>query len=1120
MADTAANNLLPTFDVELRRSHRAEIAAAVAAFGAAVREPLAVGAGGQEHQIQAPVARLVKDVAKILGLKVTMHAEVPLQELSVRPDFAVDLSGGRVGHIEVKAPSKSPDPKQWQTRSHDGRQWQKLSLLPNLLLTNGQSFALYRDGMRVGPIAVLDGALERAGRSLRPADDRFVQVIQHFLDWTPSPPPDLRALLRTSARLCRYLREEVMEVLEHERTVQGDRPFTTLADEWRSILFPRMTDAADFADSYAQTITFALLLARDAGISFEGRDLPAIGRQLGKQHALIGRALGLLSDPAAADNLFVIETLRRVISAVDWDGFDKKNDTHSLLYEFFLEEYDPQLKRLSGSYYTPDRLARAMVRFSDRILRERLERPEGFAAKDVIVVDPAMGTGTFLVEIVGAVAETVAASQGEGATEQRLRELVRKRLIGFERQVTPFAVAELRLHDLLREHEVDVPPDEMRFLADTFDDPDRQELAFGRMYAELRKSREGANRVKRDVPVMAIIGNPPYLDRAHTRDPAPWIEDRRDPAKPADITARPSLDEFRQGGRLDYKLAATWVFFWRWAIWKAFEAHPNDPAGLVAFITPSSYLSGAAFAGMRSYMRQVADEGWVIDLSPEGHQSPVPTRLFPKVQQPLAITVLVRYADPRPDTPARIHYCKVTGTAEEKFRVLATLDSPGWSLCPDGRTADFRPSSGAAWSSHPSLADVMPWKAPGTRTKRTWVIAPSAEVLEQRWAALTSSRPNARAELMKVTRDRDVDVVPGPIPGQPHQSTPIRDEATAKPNIVRYAYRSFDWQYLILDPRVVDFASPDLWRLSGNEQIYVSEQHTNIVTAGPGLTFAPHVPDMDHFQGHHGGRVLPLYRGVEGAMNFAPGILTYLADQLGKRVAGQDLLAYIAAVVAHSGYTRRFGENLVSPGIRVPLTRDVALWERALDLGRQVIWLHTRGERFHDTRNGRPRSAPRLPDTQRPRIVQKIPYAAADMPETVRYEAETETLLIGGRGRVAPVPAAVWEYNVGGMRIVKKWVGYRLRTPRRRKAASPLDLINARNWTDDFNTELLDLLHMLGLLVRLEPDQESLLDDVCSGPLVTVADLEAATVFPPPKNSRGPIRPSCQGGQTAVGAEG
>ena len=138
-------------------------------------------------------------------------------------------------------------------------------------------------------------------------------------------------------------------------------------------------------------------------------------------------------NPAAADSLLVIETLRRIIGAVEWDQLEVTSaDAHATLYETFLQEYDPELRRQSGSYYTPDRLARSMVRFTDEILREKLNRPWGYANDDVIVVDPAMGTGTFLVEVVDLVAETVAAHQGEGARAQRLRDLFGRRLIGFE----------------------------------------------------------------------------------------------------------------------------------------------------------------------------------------------------------------------------------------------------------------------------------------------------------------------------------------------------------------------------------------------------------------------------------------------------------------------------------------------------------------------------------------------------------------------------------------------------------------------------------------------------------------------------------------------------------------
>jgi hypothetical protein len=1097
----------------------ARLADAVEEFGAAVRQPLAAGIGRPEDQIADPVARLVQAAGRALGLKVVTHAETPLSELSIRPDFAVDVADSAVGFIEVKRPGKGADPTAWSARSHDGRQWQKLRLLPNVLYTDGSEWALYRDGERAGPVAKLDGALDKAGRSLSLGDGKLARVLEEFLWRPPDPPRGLRSLVRTAARLCRYLREEVIEVLEYEQTARNGRPFTALAQEWRQLLFPRMTGNARFADAYAQTITFALLLARNAGITFEGHDLPAIGRQLGKQYALIGRALAVLSDPAAADSLLIIETLRRIIGAVDWDQLDATGpDAHATLYETFLQEYDPQLRRLSGSYYTPDRLARSMVRFTDRILREKLNRPWGYANDDVIVVDPAMGTGTFLVEVVDQVAETVAAHQGEGARAQRLRDLFRDRLIGFERQVTPYSVAEMRLHEALKTgYGVDVPEQEMRFLADTFEDPDKQELAFGAMYAELQRQREGANRVKRDVPVMAVIGNPPYLDRAHQRDPAPWIEDRREPGRPADILRRPSLDEFRRHDRLDYKLAATWVFYWRWAIWKAFEAHPDQPAGVVAFITPSSYLTGAAFARMRSYMRRVADEVWIIDVSPERHQPPVPTRIFPTVQQPLCIAVLVRRG-PRSCTPARVYYRAVTGTREEKLRLLdhLRLSDPAWQECQGHGEEPFIPATGTAWSRYPSLGDIFPWQSPGVKANRTWVIAPHPDVLKDRWEYLISSDPDQRDELLKATRDRTADSIAPPIPGHPQPRRTLRSEKSRHLRVAPYAYRSFDRQYLLLDTRVIDYPRPALWAVDGPRQVFISEPHTNVIDDGPALSFSAAIPDMHYFQGHHGGRVLPLYRDRAATTpNIAPGLLDCLRQSLAREVDAEDLLAYIAAVVAHPGYSRLFARDLTIPGIRVPLSANPEAWDRAITLGRKVISLHTAATAYPDP-TPHQLTSPQRPDHDGPQIIRAIPYTAEEMPDAVHYDESNQILCIGSTGQVAPVPPPVWDYRVGGMRVVDKWIRYRLKNPRRRRASSLLDEINATCWTRFFNDDLLDLLCVLERLIRLEPAQDTLLRDIFNYPILDTPQLRAAGVLPAPDSSRHPQDKSSPPGQLAI----
>ena len=141
---------------------------------------------------------------------------------------------------------------------------------------------------------------------------------------------------------------------------------------------------------------------------------------------------------------------------------------------------------------------------------------------------------------------------------------------------------------------------------------------------------------------LIVTGNPPYRDKA--RGAAPWIEARRPAGRPEPIP-RPSLDEFRRPGkgRTDYVLSSMYVYFWRWALWQAMES--RDPPGTVAFITPSAWLKSDALLGMREHMRRCADEMWIIDLSPEGHQAPVNTRIFPGIQTPVCIGVLTQFLD-------------------------------------------------------------------------------------------------------------------------------------------------------------------------------------------------------------------------------------------------------------------------------------------------------------------------------------------------------------------------------------------------------------------------------------------------------------------------------------------
>lgn len=257
---------------------------------------------------------------------------------------------------------------------------------------------------------------------------------------------------------------------------------------------------------------------------------------------------------------------------------------------------------------------------------------------------------------------------------------------------------------------------------------------------------------------------------------------------------------------------------------------------------------------------------------------------------------------------------------------------------------------------------------------------------------------------------------------------------------------------------------------------------------GPAISATRFVPDLDHYRGSFGGRVWPLWLDAEGTVpNVVPGVLDLLGERLGRAADGQAFFAYVAAVTANVAYTTRFAEDLLMPGLRLPLTTDRALFEEAVSVGKRVLWLHTYGERFDDGQMGPSPGAPRVESGRRPQVVVTIPDDEAGMPEEISYDPATRELSVG-RGRIGPVEPAVWAYEVSSMKVLKHWFDRRKREPDGRRS-SPLDAVVNTTWDPDWTSELLETLNVLTLLVDLEPTQAALLERITSGPLITVDDL-------------------------------
>ncbi|GAA1772759.1 hypothetical protein GCM10009734_97130 [Nonomuraea bangladeshensis] len=1091
--------------------------AIVAKFGRVVAEKRGLG-GAEEDQFRGPLETLLRDLGALIGVEAIPYGEVRLKHLRARPDYAVNIGQVRVGYVELKRPGKGvPGAPEWRPDKRDLEQWGKLSALPNVVYSDGVTWAQYSFGERISPIVRLANTVAELRRPAVPAVAELVGVVRRFMLWEPESPRTLGSLVKIIGGLCGLLKDEVYAAISDPLKKRSQMRLALLADDWRKLLFPGL-DHERFADAFAQTVTFALLLARSDGIDLVGESYQEIARKLGKRHLLMGQAFAVLTS-GADDELNTIETLRRVISVADLQTLDVSPvDAYAYLYERFLASYDPMLRKDTGSYYTPVDVARHLVRFVDEVLREHLGKEWGFADDDVVVVDPAMGTGTFLVEVIGCVADRVADKLGHGSREDYVNDLVTDRLIGFEIQVAPYAVAELRIHGSFRSRfAVETPTEALRFLSDALADPHHVQPTLGAPYRVMEEARDKANGIKRRIPVMVVIGNPPHVENAKGR--AEWIERPRKGTPRLEATVdRPSLDEFRAGGlgRYESDLHGMPWYFLRWATWKVFEAEHRLPEGVVAFIVPSSVIKGAAFRGLRQYLRRTCDLGWVIELTPEGNRPPIATRVLgPDVGRQLAILVFARTAHSDAGNPAMVRHLALQGTREEKTAALAQLTTTGsrWHTCGTGWQDSFFPATDPQWTAFPSLGDLMPWRSRGVTPGRTWVYAPTAEVLQARWQTFLAASTEDQREFFREGRDRTLHSRVDPLPGFPPVQYSLAEESGPCPEPIQVAYRSFDRQWLIPDNRLLVMARPPLWQVRSDYQIYVSEQDAHEITDGPALVFSHLIPDLHHFDGWGGGGVRPLWRDcLADASNMTPGLLEHLRIRLGAPVCVEDVLAYIAAITAHPGFVRRFREHLRQPGVRVPLTQDSTLWKRAVTIGREILWLHTYGSRCVDPAAGRGRSERALIERFGVKCLSAVKALPERLGEHLDYDPEAQTLIVGS-GKFAPVRQEVVDYTVSGRRIVWRWLNDRTIQPRNKRRTSALDDITQLSWNRELTLEFLALLSVLTGCVLLHPEQNQLLTDVCSGPLIGEADLAAGGVLPVPGSVTRPPKPTQVGVQ-------
>jgi len=913
-------------------------------------------------------------------------------------------------------------------------------------------------------------------------------------------------LAERMADTAKGLRSEIAEALAAEKS---DGPFSTLMADVRDQLFGGVTPDT-FADMCAQTLVYGVLTSRITDpISFGASPTltaiplsnPFLAAFFDEVH---DQASGLDLEGIGLDQLVADLRESNVEAILDQFGSSAKGgDPVIHFYEEFLQRYDRKMRADAGAFYTPQPVVEFMTRTVDNILRDRFGLAAGVAdtgtwaevsarnhfavpkgvdpeARFVSMIDPATGTGTFLVEWLRRAKSSFLPAGKSADWPDHLREVVLPSIHAFELMLGPYAIAHLKV--ALELHDQGVLDDSATvLLTDTLDHESHRSSLFDDD-DPISAEGERAAALKDGARFTICIGNPPYdreqkdvdatgkrkggIARYGVPGIAPLMDAVLNPLKAA------GLGKHAKNAYNDY------VYFWCWAIWQAVTKRKGP--GVVAFITASSYLDGVSLGGLRSHLRDVFDELWVVDLGGEGRGARTDENVF-AIRTPVAIAFGIRSGQAVEGCVVR--YMAIEGTREEKLKQLSVLNlmtSPTEEISGKGLER-LTPISSADYHDWPEITELLPWINSGCQLKRTWPLGPSKSILRRRWDHLVSAPRSQRGPLMRETPDRNItSVVRSMRSGQDLKPISSLRRDADPDGIERYGYRSFDRQWVIADNRLSDRPRPPLWAIRGSHQVFLTTLTSTKVGGGPAVTATPYVPDLDHFRGSYGAKnVMPVFRDGRGMHpNITVGLLAILGTHLGTQVSAEDLVGYVYGLTSTGAFTERFADELgeAAGPVRIPITTDPDLFAEVSALGAELLWWHTWGERFGDGAELPPGGASEL----RPVV---------SYPEKFWWESASETLHIGD-GEVGPVPPAVWDFDVSGLKVLQSWLGNRMKEGKGRKS-SLLDDIRPERWT--FTPELLTLISILEHTVEQTPKAAALLNRVVNSELIDAGLLPTPT---------------------------
>ncbi|HHI87616.1 MAG TPA: DNA methyltransferase, partial [Candidatus Cloacimonetes bacterium] len=911
----------------------------------------------REESYYSQLEKLILTYAEKYNIKNVDITVLPKQTEAGNPDFRVwDGKNHITGYIEAKAPTNlNLDAIQYSEQLK-----RYCTTFPNVILTNFYEFRLFRDDQLIDTVQVGRPEIAQRLKTAPPPEheEEFMKFMQTFFSFSLPKVHTAKTLAQELAKRTRFLRDEVIGIELKEKEGKGNKDILGFYEAFRKYLIGTLSHE-QFADLYSQTITYGLFAART-------RTVKDFNRQLAYQY--IPHTIGILRDVFRFISLqdpptelkVIVDDISEVLRVTDvkkilrrffHEGKGKDPIIH--FYETFLSEYDPKIRERRGVYYTPEPVVQYIIHSLHKILKKEFNLSDGFASENVTVLDPAAGTLTFPAEAIKIAVHEFDKKYGKGGLHSFIKNNILKNFYAFELMMAPYAIGHLKIGFLLEELGYTMS-DEERFklyLTNTLEMDELDSVNIPGL-SSLSEENHLANRVKQEIPILVIMGNPPYSGISSNTNE--WTEK----LLKTDIDGAQSyyeVDEKPLGERNPKWLQDDYVKFLRFAQWKIQKAGH----GVIGMITNHSYLDNPTFRGMRQSLMKTFNKIFILNLhgnslkketAPDGSKD---ENVF-DIRQGVAICFMIKHHDQK---GCDVLYHDLYGERNTKYGWLEEDKVETYKydeILPKSPYYFFikrHTQTIQHYLQWKKISEIFPLNGVGMTTARdSFVIDFDKNRLLQRIIRFKNSDLGDENlhKFFKIRIKKGWDI------RKAWKSLRNYNDSEIESKIQEVNYRPFDKRFIFYDDSLV-------WRtvkkimhnmLDGDNIALISARSNKS-------------NNMDHFfitntimETKCGERttqsaILPLCiypdsesshlfekQQTERQPNIAPEIFNMLRTAYGKEPSPEEILYYIYGVFYSNEYREKYAEFLKIDFPRVPFTSNLELFKKIGELGKQLVQLH------------------------------------------------------------------------------------------------------------------------------------------------------------------------------------